>query len=77
MSNQKIKLEKCQVGMFKLPGLVVQVEGEEGESLPLTEETFKEIEDWSLSNNCGKPMTRKLWSFKNEKQRDVFILKWS
>ena len=77
MSNQKIKLEKCQVGMFKLPGLVVCLQGEENQDEPLSEEIFNEIQDWCKTNRCGKPMTQKLWSFKNETQRDMFILKWS
>lgn len=77
MTTQKIKLEKCQVGMFKLPGLIVQLEDDEGQLMPLPEETLNEISQWCLTNHCGKSMTQRLWSFKNEKQRDIFILKWS
>lgn len=76
MTNSKLKISECQVGMFKLPGLIVELEEEES-SVPLTEELFNEIRDWCLTHNCGKPMTQKLWSFKNKKQRDMFVLKWS
>lgn len=56
--------------MFKLPGLLLDKE-------ELTEEKQLEINTWCEENKCGKNMTGSLYSFRNEKQREWFILKWS
>ena len=64
----------CEVGMFRLPGLVIESEEEE----TISEESLKEMEDWC---NCefgkGMRMTERLFSFRKESQRDWFILRWS
>lgn len=64
-----MKFERCEVGMFRLPGLTITKDGYNPE---LHEEQVK----WAKENNCGTPMTEYLWSFRNEKQRDWFILRW-
>jgi hypothetical protein len=66
-----MKIETCQVGMFKLPGVVLDKE-------EMTEEKLQEIDEWRLTEQgTGTRMTNLLWSFKTEAQRDWFILRWS
>jgi len=64
-------MESCKVGMFKLPGL----------KFPkgfLPEDLLLEMHAWCNENNCGTCMADdgSLWSFRNEKQREWFILRW-
>ncbi len=69
-----MKLTQCEVGMFRLPGLIVSAE--EGEELK--EEHLKEMEDWCNSEfGKGMRMTDTLFSFRKESQRSWFILRWS
>ena len=69
-----MKLTKCEVGMFKLPGIIISAEKDE----ELKPELLEEIEQWSLTEQgTGKRMTQTLWSFRKESQRDWFILRWS
>jgi hypothetical protein len=63
-------MENCEVGMFKLPGLRF----EKGQLPP---ELVEEMTAWAKENHCGMIMHDWLWSFKNEAQRDWFILRWS
>jgi hypothetical protein len=64
----------CEVGMFRLPGIVIEAEEDE----TITEEQLKEMEEWCNSEfGTGMRMTDKLFSFRKESQRDWFILKWS
>jgi len=64
----------CEVGMFRLPGIVIEAEEEE----LITEDRLKEMEDWCNSEfGTGMRMTDKLFSFRKESQRDWFILRWS
>lgn len=64
----------CEVGMFRLPGIVVEAEEEEN----ITEVQLKEMEDWCNSEfGTGMRMSDKLFSFRKESQRDWFILRWS
>lgn len=63
-------MKTCQVGMFKLPGLVFSKD-------QINEELGQKIEAWCKENKCGIKMTESLWSFKTESQRDWFILRWS
>lgn len=66
----KMKIETCQVGLFKLPGIVLDKE-------EITEDIINEMDTWSKSEQgTGMRMTETLWSFKTEAQRDWFILKW-
>lgn len=67
-------LKTCEVGLFRLPGILIEAEEEE----IITEEQLNEIADWSSSEHgTGRRMADKLWSFKTEAQRDWFILRWS
>ena len=66
-----MKIETCQVGMFKLPGIVLNKE-------EMTEEKLIEMDAWrQTEQGVGTRMTDLLWSFKTEAQRDRFILRWS
>lgn len=65
-----MKITNVEVGMFKLPGVLLDKE-------ELTEDRAKEISDWCQEHNCGKQITQVLWSFRKEKQRDMFIIRWS
>ncbi len=69
-----MKIKTCEVGMFRLPGIIIEPEDEE----TITEEQLKEMEDWCNSEfGTGMRMTGKLFSFRKESQRDWFILRWS
>jgi len=69
-----MKIVNCEVGMFRLPGIIIEAEEEE----TVTEEQLKEMEDWCNSEfGTGIRMTGKLFSFRKESQRDWFILRWS
>jgi hypothetical protein len=71
-----MKLTTCKVGMFKLPGIVV--ERPEDTSDEVWQKTQEELDAWAASEQgTGKRMTDVLWSFRTEAQRDWFILKWS
>ena len=68
--SEIFNMEPCEVGLFKLPGLKF-------EKGIVPEEMHNEMVAWSKENKCGTAMTDRLWSFKNEKQREWFILRWS
>ena len=69
-----MKMQTCEVGMFRLPGIVIEAEEDE----VITEEQLKEMEDWCNSEfGTGMRMTDKLFSFRKESQRDWFLLRWS
>lgn len=72
-----MKLKTCEVGMFRLPGIIV--EDDEGDDVTeVTEQELKEMEDWCNSEfGTGMRMTDRLFSFRKESQRDWFILRWS
>jgi len=63
-------VENCEVGMFRLPGLVF----EKGQLPP---ELLEEMIAWANAEGVGMSMTDRLWSFKKEAHREWFILKWS
>jgi hypothetical protein len=67
-------LKQCEVGMFRLPGIIIETEEDE----TITEEQLKEMEDWCNSEfGKGMRMTDRLFSFRKESQRSWFILRWS
>jgi hypothetical protein len=69
-----MKLQTCEVGMFRLPGIVIEAEEDE----VITEEQLTEMEEWCNSEfGTGMRMTDKLFSFRKESQRDWFVLRWS
>ena len=63
-------MENCEVGMFRLPGLVF----EKGQ---LSEELLLEMTAWAQAEGVGMSMTDRLWSFKKEAHREWFILRWA
>jgi hypothetical protein len=66
-----MKMKTCEVGLWRLPGVVIDKE-------EITPERLEEMDAWAASaQGVGKRMTETLWSFKKESQRDWFILKWS
>lgn len=69
-----MKLTNCEVGMFRLPGLVISADGED----EVKPDVLNKMEEWCNSEfGKGMRMTDTLFSFRNEKQRDWFILRWS
>ena len=69
-----MKLTQCEVGMFKLPGIIISAEKDE----ELKPELLEEIDQsCKTEQGTGKRMTETLWSFRKESQRDWFILRWS
>jgi hypothetical protein len=71
-----MKITNVQVGMFKLPGVLV--ERPEDCTDELWQKTQEEMDAWAGSEQgTGKRMTETLWSFRKESQRDWFILKWT
>lgn len=74
--HDQMKITSVEVGMFKLPGVVI--ERPKDWSDEFWREKQAEMDAWSLSDQgTGKRMTETLWSFKKESQRDWFILKWT
>jgi hypothetical protein len=72
-----MKLKTCEVGMFRLPGIVIEDDDNE-DAIPVSEIQLKEMEDWCNSEfGKGMRMTDRLFSFRKESQRDWFILRWS
>ena len=66
-----MKMKTCEVGLWRLPGVVIDKE-------EITQERLAEMDAWANSvQGVGTRMTEVLWSFKKESQRDWFILKWS
>jgi hypothetical protein len=69
-----MKMQTCEVGPFRLPGVVIEDE----EDQIITEDQLTEIDDWCNSEvGTGVRMTDRLWSFRKESQRDWFLLRWS
>lgn len=67
--NKEPKMITCEVGMFRLPGLIIDYNR-------YTAEEMEEMEEWGKQNGAKK-MTDKLWSFKSQSKRDWFILRWT
>jgi len=65
-------MENCKVGMFNLPGIKIP------KNL-LPPDLLEEMQAWSKECNSGSCMNEdgSLWSFRNEKQREWFVLRWS
>ena len=60
--------------MFRLPGLIVKADKDE----TIDPAILNRMEDWCKSElGKGMRMTDNLFSFRNEKQRDWFILRWA
>jgi hypothetical protein len=72
----EMKLKTCEVGMFKLPGLIVELPKDTTDESKAS--LLNEMDVWAASEQgTGKRMTDTLWSFRKESQRDWFILRWS
>lgn len=69
-----MKMKTCEVGMFRLPGIVIEADEDE----TISEERLKEMEDWCNGEfGKGMRMSERLFSFRKPSQRDWFILRWS
>lgn len=69
-----MKLTKCEVGMWKLPGIIIGPDEDE----ELDEKLLDEMEEWCKSEQgAGQRMTKTLFSFRKESYRDWFVLRWS
>jgi hypothetical protein len=64
-------MEKCEVGLWRLPGLRFGPEMDQEEAL------VEEMQAWAKENECGFYANPRLWSFRTEAQRDWFVLRWS
>lgn len=62
------KLETCEVGMFRLPGVKIDLE-------QFNEDQIKEMEEFARES--GAFIGSGLYSWKNAGKRDWFILKYS
>lgn len=63
------KIETCEVGMFRLPGVKVDFN-------QYTEEQVKEMLAWAKENSAYVVEERGLFSWRKEAKRDWFILRW-
>ena len=63
-------MKNCEVGPFRLPGLVF----EKGQ---ISDELLTEMKRWAEAEGVGMNMTDQLWSFKKEAHRGWFILRWT
>lgn len=63
-----LEMKQCRVGLFELPG----VKFDTAVDAKLLDQMIK----WSEQNHCGTCINDKLWSFRNEQQRDWFIIRW-
>ena len=68
-TSNLLGMQTCEVGLFRLPGLTFDI--------PLEQELIDQMRDWSEKNKCGTYMTNRLWSFRNERQREWFIIRWA
>lgn len=64
------KIETCEVGMFRLPGVKVDFN-------QYTEEQVKEMLAWARENSAYVVEERGLFSWRKEAKRDWFVLRWS
>jgi hypothetical protein len=62
-------MEHVKVGMWRLPGITFKAD-------KLGDGVEDEMVAWAKENKCGACMGPGFWSFKNEAQRDWFILRW-
>jgi len=71
-----MKFKTIEVGIFRLPGLMI----EEDEEHPIREEDLTEMRAWAAEDpkKHGKELipAKNIWAFKNDKQRNYFIMKW-
>jgi hypothetical protein len=63
-------MENCEVGPFRLPGIVF----DKGE---LPDDLLLEMQEWANAEGVGMSMTDRLWSFKKQAHREWYILRWS
>lgn len=63
-------MKSCEVGPFRLPGIVFDPD-------QIDEELLAEMKSWAEAEGVGMSMTDILWSFKKEAHREWFILRWS
>ena len=71
-----MKFDMVEIGMFRLPGIVIQ----EDEENKVTEEQLTNLREWASEDPKarGKEInpSKNIWMFKNDKQRNYFIMRW-
>lgn len=43
----------------------------------IDKDILEEIQAWCQDNNCGKRMSYDMFMFRNQKEKTMFLLKWS
>lgn len=63
-------MKQVTVGFFNLPGISFDKD-------EMTEDLEQAMIAWVDETKCGIYMKERLWSFKNEGQRDFFLIRWA
>lgn len=63
------KIETCEVGLFRLPGVKVDLN-------QYHEDDIKEMLAWARDNDAYVVEDKGLFSWRKEAKRDWFILRW-
>lgn len=64
-----MKVDMCEIGPFRLPGI-------QFDKVEWTQDELEKIKEWSKENHCGIPVSDTLWSFRTEAKRTWFLLRW-
>ena len=66
-----MEVKMVNLGLFNLPGIIIEDE--------INSETKQDMKAWASQNNCGKLLQedKGIWSFRNEKQRNFFLMRWA
>lgn len=67
-TKKEPKLQTCEVGPFRLPGVRLDLE-------QFTDQELAEMDTWAKEN--GAYLGHGLYSWKDAAKRDWFILRWS
>lgn len=63
-------MQNVATGVFNLPGIHFSRD-------EMNDQLRDEMIAWSEETNCGMHMTDRLWSFRNDAHRDLFLLRWA
>jgi hypothetical protein len=71
-----MKFDMVEIGMFNLPGIVIQ----DDEENKVSATQLQELREWANEDPKarGKEINehKRIWMFKNDKQRNYFIMRW-
>lgn len=70
-----MKFKMVDIGMFKLPGVVIEKNEDEDD---LLRGILDEVREWTSEHKIGKEINcdKNIWMFKNDNQRNFFIMRW-